>query len=83
MCLPAEETLRYVMREGSKNLIGKYVFGYWPWELPRWPKNWRSAIDYVNEIWVSSQHIKDSLKGETNKPVRIIFNTLNLRFILG
>ena len=72
LCLTAEETLRYVMREGSKNLKGKYVIGYWPWELPKWPKSWLSALDYVNEIWVSSKHIKDSLSVETDKPIKIM-----------
>lgn len=72
ICLTAEETLRYLMREGSKNLKDRYVIGYWPWELPNWPKSWISAIDYVNEIWVSSKHIKDSLDKETKKPIKIM-----------
>ena len=72
LCLTAEESLRYFMKVGTREFKNKYIIGYWPWELPRWPKNWKSAIDYVNEIWVSSQHIRDSLKGETHKPVRIM-----------
>ena len=72
LCLTAEETLRYVMREGSKNLKGKYVIGYWPWELPKWPKSWLFALDYVNEIWVSSKHIKDAISIETDKPIKIM-----------
>ena len=72
LCLTAEETLRYLMREGSKDLKGKYVIGYWPWELPKWPKSWLSALDYVNEIWVSSKHIKESLSIETDKPIKIM-----------
>ena len=72
ICLTAEETLRYLMREGTKNLKGRYVIGYWPWELPNWPKSWLCALDYVNEIWVSSKHIKDSLAKETQKEIKIM-----------
>lgn len=72
LCLTAEETLRYVMTEGINNLKGKYVIGYWPWELPYWPKSWNWAFSFVNEIWVSSKHIKDSVVMETNKPVKVM-----------
>ena len=72
LCLTAEESLRYIMKKGTQEFENRYIIGYWPWELPIWPKNWESAIDYVNEIWVSSQHIKASLKGITDKPVKIM-----------
>ena len=72
ICMTAEETIRYVMNEGISNLKGKYVIGYWPWELPNWPKNWMWAFDFVNEIWVSSNHIKESVVKETDKPVKVM-----------
>ena len=72
LCMTAEETLRYVMTEGINNLKGKYVIGYWPWELPYWPKSWNWAFTFVNEIWVSSKHIRDSVVKETNKPVKVM-----------
>ena len=72
ICMTAEETIRYVMNEGINNLKDKYVIGYWPWELPNWPKNWIWAFDFVNEIWVSSKHIKDAVIKETKKPVRVM-----------
>ena len=70
--MTAEETLRYVMTEGINNLKGKYVIGYWPWELPYWPRSWNWAFNFVNEIWVSSNHIRDSIEKETNKPVKVM-----------
>ena len=72
LCMTAEETLRYVMTEGVNNLKGKYVIGYWPWELPYWPRSWNWAFNFVNEIWVSSNHIRDSIEKETNKPVKVM-----------
>ena len=72
LCLTAEESLRYFMKIGTLEFKNRYIIGYWPWELPIWPKNWESAIEYVNEIWVSSNHIKNSLKYVTNKPVKLM-----------
>lgn len=70
ICLTAEETIRYVLSEGRGALRGRYVIGYWPWELPRWPSAWRPALELVDEIWVSSRYIQSALAGETSKPVR-------------
>jgi len=72
LCLTAEETLRFILTKGINNLKGKYVIGYWPWELPNWPKTWIFAFDFVNEIWVSSNHIRESLGKLTNKPVKVM-----------
>ena len=72
ICMTAEETIRYVMNEGIRNLKGKYVIGYWPWELTKWPKSWIWAFDFVNEIWVSSNYIKECVAKETDKPVKVM-----------
>lgn len=72
LCLTPEETMRYVLSHGKALLTGKYVIGYWPWELPHWPQQWRLAFDLVDEIWVSSRHIQASLVHETTKPVRLM-----------
>ena len=58
MCLTAEETLRYVMREGSKNLKGKYVIGYWPWEYQDGLKV--GSLTWINEIWFQA-NIQETL----------------------
>ena len=69
ICLTAEETIRYVLSQGRLALHGRYVIGYWPWELPHWPLAWRLALDLVDEIWVSSRYIQSALESETSKPV--------------
>ena len=72
LCLTAEETMRYLLSQGRALLKDRYVIGYWPWELPRWPSQWRQAFDLVDEIWVSSRYIQRSLQGETSKPVQVL-----------
>ena len=72
LCLTAEETIRYVLSQGRALLKDRYVIGYWPWELPRWPTQWRQAFDLVDEIWVSSRHIQAAVEDETSKPVQLM-----------
>ena len=72
VCLTAEETIRFIRKYGLEFFKGRYVIGYWPWELPKWPSAWLEAIDFVNEIWVSTEFIKDGLDNCTDKPVKVM-----------
>lgn len=72
ICLTAEETIRYRLADGRAMHEDRYVIGYWPWELPRWPLAWMPALDLVDEIWVSSSYIQRCLEAVTSKPVRLM-----------
>ena len=73
VCLSPEEMLRLVDTPlGHQVLPGRYVIGYWPWELPRWPRSWLPALRHVDEIWVSSNHIAEALQPHTNKPLKVM-----------
>ena len=72
ICLTAEETLRFIRKKSKKFLNKRYVIGYWPWELPNWPRAWIRAIDFVDEIWVSTDFIKNSLNNCTTKPIKVM-----------
>ena len=72
ICLTAEETLRFIRKKSKKYLNKRYVIGYWPWELPNWPRTWIRAIDFVDEIWVSTNFIKNSLHNCTTKPIKVM-----------
>jgi glycosyltransferase involved in cell wall biosynthesis len=34
---------------------GKWVTGYWHWELPQAPEEWRPGASYVHEVWTPSR----------------------------
>jgi glycosyltransferase involved in cell wall biosynthesis len=47
----------------GRRLVGaKYVIGYWAWELPEVPPDWRHGIPFVNEIWVPSRFVADAIR---------------------
>jgi glycosyltransferase involved in cell wall biosynthesis len=39
---------------GRRLIKGKRVIGYWAWELPEVPAEWRLGVQLVDEIWVPS-----------------------------
>lgn len=46
--------------------------GLFFWELPVFPGIWSSAIDTLDEVWVSTEFVKESLVSATTKPVRVV-----------
>jgi len=56
------DTARVYLEKGNKLFEGRYNIGWWPWELPVWPKRWRVALDLVDEIWAGSTYTANTYK---------------------
>jgi glycosyltransferase involved in cell wall biosynthesis len=54
---------------GEEVFKGRYNIGYWHWELPDFPDEWKESFKLVNEIWVPSQFIMDSISKKSPVPV--------------
>jgi hypothetical protein len=50
----AADVRKFFKRKGHKYRRGHYNIGLWYWELPEFPKRWRSRFNYFQEIWVTS-----------------------------
>ena len=73
VCLTPEELFRLCLsQQGHASLPGRYVIGYWPWELPAWPRAWLPALKCVDEVWVSTTHIANALRPHTRLPLRVM-----------
>lgn len=46
--------------------------GLFFWELPVFPGIWSSAIEKLDEVWVSTSFVRDSLGTATSKPVHVV-----------
>ncbi|MBX6330001.1 MAG: glycosyltransferase family 4 protein [Pseudolabrys sp.] len=58
----------------------KYVIGYWAWELPDVPPDWRHGIPFVHEIWVPSAFTADAVRQIAgDRPVRVVPHPVALR----
>ncbi|MBF0560656.1 MAG: glycosyltransferase [Alphaproteobacteria bacterium] len=61
--------IRYL---GWRMVRRRCLIGYWAWELPRMPDQWRFALRLVREIWVPSRFCAEAIRPHTHKPVRIV-----------
>lgn len=59
---------RIFLRYGDTVLKDHYNIGWWPWELPVWPKAWPKAFDLVDEVWAGSQFSHAMYQKATSKP---------------
>ena len=55
-----------------RNLTGRYNIGVWYWELPDFPEDWLNIFGLVDEVWVATQFIRDSISAKSPVPVTII-----------
>lgn len=68
-CMTALEMLRFWCERGGRQFARRHTIGYWPWELPRWPRPWLPALALVDEVWASSRYIHEALAPVATKPV--------------
>lgn len=58
---------------GRRFLHEKYVIGYWAWELPRMPSDWRHGVPFVHEVWVPSSFTASAVEPiVAPRPVRVV-----------
>lgn len=53
-CLTAFDTARVALERGKSLFEGRYNIGWWPWELPVWPKDWAYVFGLVDEVWAAT-----------------------------
>lgn len=73
-CVNPPELIRWLGRGGARALRGKRHVGYWAWELPVAPPEWRDAFRFVDEVWCHSRFTADALQAiaPPDVPVRVI-----------
>lgn len=53
-----------------------WLIGYWAWELEQIPQDWLTNVAFVDEIWVPSDFVADSIRRRlgmrTHKPVKVV-----------
>lgn len=63
---------RLISDWGPSILDCKYKIGFWHWELPDFPEDYLQWFDLVDEVWVPSKFVFDSIAPKSSKPVQII-----------
>jgi glycosyltransferase involved in cell wall biosynthesis len=53
-------------------LRGRRVIGYWYWELPCVPPDWRAGVKFVHEVWVPSAFTAAAIEPLLPGKVRVV-----------
>jgi glycosyltransferase involved in cell wall biosynthesis/SAM-dependent methyltransferase len=57
---------------GGRFFEARHSTGLWFWEVSHFPEQWRQAFDYVDEVWVASEHVAEALRPLSPTPVHTI-----------
>lgn len=65
-----------LLRQRRALMARRRVIGYWAWELPTVPPDWRQGLAHVHEVWVPSRFTADALAGflprDGRVPLRVV-----------
>ncbi len=61
-----------MLRLGRGMLRGRRIIGYWAWELPIVPADWRAGLPFVHEIWAPSSFTAAALEPLLHGRVRVV-----------
>jgi len=54
---------------GDGFFTGRYTIGMWFWEVSGFPERWDSSFDYLDEVWVASDHVAEAVRARSPIPV--------------
>jgi glycosyltransferase involved in cell wall biosynthesis len=61
-----------LLRMSRAALRGRRVIGYWAWELPVVPADWRAGVPFVHEAWVLSSFTAGAVEPLLPGRVRVV-----------
>ncbi|MDT3428101.1 glycosyltransferase involved in cell wall biosynthesis [Paenibacillus forsythiae] len=65
----AEQMMEIYAHHGNSLFKNRYNIGFWHWELPDFPDEWKESFRLVDEIWVPSTFVADSIAMKSPVPV--------------
>jgi glycosyltransferase involved in cell wall biosynthesis len=65
----AEQMFEVYTHFGRQMFEHRYNIGFWHWELPDFPEDWLDGFRFVNEVWVPSSFVAESVSMKSPVPV--------------
>lgn len=69
ICVNADVLPTFAKDVGQEFFENRYSIGMWWWEVSEFPARWAGSFEHLDEIWVGSQHIADTLYRVSPIPV--------------
>jgi glycosyltransferase involved in cell wall biosynthesis len=69
LCVNPDQLLVFAEQIGPELWHGRYTIGVWFWEVEDFPKHFHEAFNYVDEVWVASDFMREAFLKVSPKPV--------------
>ena len=69
VCVNADQLPCFAEKIGPEFSRGRYTIGVWFWEVDEFPETLHRAFDFVDEVWVATEFVRQTLLKVSPKPV--------------
>lgn len=69
VCVNADQIAAFAEQTGPELWQGRYTIGLWFWEVEDFPVWAHGAFNYVDEVWVASEFMRETFRKVSPKPV--------------
>ncbi|HEV7510191.1 MAG TPA: glycosyltransferase, partial [Candidatus Acidoferrum sp.] len=69
ICVNPDQLPLFAEQTGPALRHGRYTIGVWFWEVEDFPRSFHGAFNYVDEIWVASDFMRNAFLKVSPKPV--------------
>ncbi|MEY2550199.1 MAG: hypothetical protein QOG12_343, partial [Verrucomicrobiota bacterium] len=69
VCVNPDQFPRFAEETGPELRQGRYTIGVWFWEVEDFPRTFHGAFNYVDEVWVASEFMRETFLKVSRKPV--------------
>lgn len=78
LCVNADQVPVAAQQLGADFFAGRRTIGFWAWEVSSFPRRFLDAFDWLEEVWVGSNHVRDAVAAEAPIPVVAIPQPVSL-----
>jgi len=69
VCVNPDQLSVFAEQTGPELRNGRYTIGVWFWEVEDFPKSFHGAFNYVDEVWVATEFMRETFLKVSRKPV--------------
>ncbi|PZR76876.1 MAG: hypothetical protein DLM73_01595 [Chthoniobacterales bacterium] len=69
VCINPDKFPAFAEKQGPELFHGRYTIGVWFWEVEDFPKLFHGTFNYVDEVWVASEFMRENFLKVSPKPV--------------
>ncbi|MGB8354142.1 MAG: glycosyltransferase, partial [Chthoniobacteraceae bacterium] len=69
VCVNADQIASFARKMGADFFHGRHTVGVWFWESEDFPASMHAGFNFVDEIWVASDFIREALHRISPKPI--------------